>query len=1351
MPELNYPIYTAAMKGLVVTCSGLDKHQKEQMKLLIERMAGVYSSAFHDGVTHLVTAKVMSAKYEVAVRMERPVMLPAWVEEVWRVSSAESVTAVEPRFRQLKCPAMQGVTVCVSQMNKADKELIRKTLETHGGCYNGVLDMDKTSVLVCTSPAGDKYAHAKKWKIPCVTSSWVMDSIDRGYCQPTEPYRVDRGKTSASTPTKQDQTVAGLAEVSMCSTILDPDETMAARSVEDTINSTALNNEAGGLVAAIKGKTTADWLAELELGKVKKAGGFLDGCRIFLSGFSESDQVQLARVLKFAGGVRLTQLVESVSHVVQSVDTCHVVPDTARLLASVPHLAPHMVSVQWLVESLRLGRPAAEADHPWPPASTDLSPGPPPLLPPVTRGQTAAPEPAPAPGNDTTQFERRLLAQYGGGEAGGNVTSMTNTEDMSQVPPFLVGKKVNLAGFDEETLQDYTDWITEAGGDIPYTDYTGVLDYFIVPVDKDMESKHEYKLKVTNNWLDDCLDEGKLLPVQYHHKPITVPGSAAPLAGVVTCVSGYNGRERTFLCTLVTRLGGLAQDIFAKKDNKAKATRGSTHLLCPEPEGQKYAAAMKWGLPVVSRDWAVACCRDLAWVSELSFLVGESTTVTPGKPAPSDPEPEKLLENDETVTKDETMVDLATDAKDETMKEEDAEDMEEVTFGQAAPNMTVTPAAVSPLRRTPASDATTPSVARSALTAVATPGPAGLDTPTLERLRPKPIDVNNISVTPQRFPDSQPSPSQRPGGGRSAEAGPGAGGHMATPKTPYGAHWSADPSPGSRKYYKKVLEGLPRQELSEIEINQMERFRNQDPEAFLRSKSAKLNSLKDVEGKLNDVELTKKKHEEYLDNLEARGVPVVARDKRSFEEIMEEKYQKQGKSWKNIGDHVSKKARLELDSSARAEEGGAESRVLAGVVVAVARKLQAQAEEVHQCVEQLGGAAAWSLTDAVTHLVFLGRANDLSKEYRRARELGCHVVAPDWVFMCRDEGERIPESTFPHTYNPKKKLELTQDTTLPTPRSARTLKSAAKPKLAAPAPPLETVESMDTVEEEARAADSTELDDTVAPPTDTMKVTEAVMENMAEINDLLGSVNGTPAGTSKTKSMRAVLTTQDNFKAVGTPGKGAEGDTSQEAAKEESQVQWRDMEEEQERRRLAEQLSTVETQDLAGRQLRDTDTMAMDTMGSLNVSNLTAMMEPEVEVRRVFLMSGWSEGPEVLGGALAKLGGGTLLDCGGYDESVSHMLTARVSRSEKMLGSVAAGKWVLHPSYVTDSVAAARWLPEAKYEWGNADNGFIEDRTSLEWRLASAARRWRLNKGGAFDGMKFIIHMPEKKAAPFSR
>ena len=47
-----------------------------------------------------------------------------------------------------------------------------------------------------------------------------------------------------------------------------------------------------------------------------KAGSFLDGCKVYLSGFSDPEKVQLTRVLKYSGGVRLTRLVESVTHCV---------------------------------------------------------------------------------------------------------------------------------------------------------------------------------------------------------------------------------------------------------------------------------------------------------------------------------------------------------------------------------------------------------------------------------------------------------------------------------------------------------------------------------------------------------------------------------------------------------------------------------------------------------------------------------------------------------------------------------------------------------------------------------------------------------------------------------------------------------------------------------------------------------------------------------------------------------------------------------------------------------------------------------------------------------------------------
>ena len=54
VPDLPYPMYTASMRNLVVTSTGFDKEVKSQLQIKVEKMGGIYSNAFHDGVTHLV-------------------------------------------------------------------------------------------------------------------------------------------------------------------------------------------------------------------------------------------------------------------------------------------------------------------------------------------------------------------------------------------------------------------------------------------------------------------------------------------------------------------------------------------------------------------------------------------------------------------------------------------------------------------------------------------------------------------------------------------------------------------------------------------------------------------------------------------------------------------------------------------------------------------------------------------------------------------------------------------------------------------------------------------------------------------------------------------------------------------------------------------------------------------------------------------------------------------------------------------------------------------------------------------------------------------------------------------------
>ena len=58
-----------------------------------------------------------------------------------------------------------------------------------------------------------------------------------------------------------------------------------------------------------------------------------------------------------------------------------------------------------------------------------------------------------------------------------------SSQEESQVERFLIGKKLALVGFTETVEQELSDWVGEAGGEIAYMDFEGVLDYLVVPLE----------------------------------------------------------------------------------------------------------------------------------------------------------------------------------------------------------------------------------------------------------------------------------------------------------------------------------------------------------------------------------------------------------------------------------------------------------------------------------------------------------------------------------------------------------------------------------------------------------------------------------------------------------------------------------------------------------------------------------------------------------------------------------------------------------------------------------------------------------------------------------------------------
>lgn len=63
------------------------------------------------------------------------------------------------------------------------------------------------------------------------------------------------------------------------------------------------------------------------------------------------------------------------------------------------------------------------------------------------------------------------------------------------------------------------------------------------------------------------------------------------------------------------------QNYFVRVANKKNGMLPNTHLVLRSPEGTKYQAAKKWGLPAVSMTWVLDCARTGQKAEEKRFLI----------------------------------------------------------------------------------------------------------------------------------------------------------------------------------------------------------------------------------------------------------------------------------------------------------------------------------------------------------------------------------------------------------------------------------------------------------------------------------------------------------------------------------------------------------------------------------------------------------------------------------------------------------------------------------------------------------------------------------------------------------
>ncbi|XP_075216325.1 mutagen-sensitive 101 isoform X2 [Lycorma delicatula] len=689
IPEINSPIYMTAMKGLVITATNLPSHMKMKVKEKVGYMGGLYTNNLVESVTHLVCGGVRSVKYDKAAERGITLMTVDWPNAVWDEGLKQNIHATDPQFNKYRCPVFYNLEITTTNLSNSEKLKLKQLVNSNGGIYSGELKQNSTNVLIINSnpKTSKKYLHARSWDLTCVKSSWVYESIEKGFAVNSQDHIISP-QVKCSTPTENRTELPSFvaSDISVVSTIPHQLDGLSSNKTHvDDSNTTLFSNitsssqyvQEKNQKISEQNKNYKKVLENLNITDAKKAGSFLDGCKVYLSGFTTQEQDKLRRILNFGGAVIFTELTDSVSHVIIGE---FVAADGVAILKIVNR--PHVVSVDWLTASLKQRSPALESLYSMLESSSNKQVAPEPPSPLSQKGMQLLMKKnefkTPAAVNDGRQSETSSGKQFPDKlNSDLNVNNAVNrnlfqdfvnddnthqiapskssslgengilTKNKAVVidPPQLVSSNDDfpqssfdatsqgptdlfrdivfmVLGFDSEIMTQINKVIKDNGGCVMSQPFTGITDYTVVPL-YGFSVTGIHSEVVTPYWLDDCQQSKSLVPIHYYHQPIFVAGNKTPLENCVISLSIYTSVERQFLSELVVALGALCQETFARKTNINKGVRGSTHLVTPSSGSSKYNAALKWNIPVVTKNWLLACAKHGTKVSETPYLVIE--------------------------------------------------------------------------------------------------------------------------------------------------------------------------------------------------------------------------------------------------------------------------------------------------------------------------------------------------------------------------------------------------------------------------------------------------------------------------------------------------------------------------------------------------------------------------------------------------------------------------------------------------------------------------------------------------------------------------------------------------------
>ncbi|CAA0827245.1 transcription coactivators [Striga hermonthica] len=613
------------MDGVNVLASGFEKDEKADIAKMIAAMGGVLHTKASPDVTFVIAKDVLAQKYKWALNHRKiPIVTKNWLHQCWK---EHRVVPQEP----YKVLPFSGLTVCVSGIPADERKEMEKLVMQNGGKYSAELTK-RCSHLVCDisfmfsflAPEGDKFKVAKRWgHIYIVNRKWFHQSVARRACLCEESYPVQgivASSVSGFKISEQNSQGKVTRNPQYCSSsiasALDSETTCPAQDMEPNLEVPLSNMCSAFFEVPPLPKVGDDPPADehkhdpdvsrciADDSECEDDDLYLSECRILLVGFETSELRKLVDMVRQGGGSRYMSFNEKLTHIIVG-NPSEIEIKEVRSLASLGII--YIVKTTWLEECTSKKKEVpVHHSH----IAYDL------LLPKdsVTSNKATATSMIGSrhggKASISQTVENAVMTENSECEVSSGLKDvktkvqigLSNGNKHIKSSTIFKGKLFCFSvSFPLEQRPEIVLWINEGGGEVVADQIEKNVHFIVerhgVPSRLTSTSRSAY---VTTHWVRSCLEDGCLLDVSSHilYSPLSCH---IPLPGFEKyriCVSRYDTKERQLLRNLCYVLGAKFIE---------KLTKKVTHLLCKFADGDKYEAACRWGIHVVTAEWIFEC------------------------------------------------------------------------------------------------------------------------------------------------------------------------------------------------------------------------------------------------------------------------------------------------------------------------------------------------------------------------------------------------------------------------------------------------------------------------------------------------------------------------------------------------------------------------------------------------------------------------------------------------------------------------------------------------------------------------------------------------------------------------